>query len=108
MRRALERQTATGDILAIINQSPSDVTPLFDAIAERARVLCGALLGNDMVRRRVAAFGGLPWGFGRGRSGHALFLSSQTRSESARAPVQIADIEIDHVSVLSPLVQHRI
>jgi GAF domain-containing protein len=40
-----ERQTATGDILAIINQSPSDVTPLFDAIAERARVLCGTLLG---------------------------------------------------------------
>ncbi|MGE5337304.1 MAG: GAF domain-containing protein, partial [Gemmatimonadota bacterium] len=39
---ALQRQTASADILRVISQSPTDVTPVFQAIAERARLLCRA------------------------------------------------------------------
>jgi GAF domain-containing protein len=40
-QEALEHQTATGDILRVIASSPSDVTPVVDAIAESAKRLLG-------------------------------------------------------------------
>ena len=45
-KEALQRQTATADILKVIASSPSNVQPVFEAIVESAVRLCGARFGR--------------------------------------------------------------
>jgi signal transduction histidine kinase len=41
-REALDRQTATSEVLSVISESPTDVQPVFEAVAERSGLLCHA------------------------------------------------------------------
>jgi GAF domain-containing protein len=58
-KEALEQQTATSEILRVISQSPTNVQPVFDSIANAALKLCSASSANvftyDGQLLRVAA-----------------------------------------------------
>jgi two-component system, NtrC family, sensor kinase len=99
-REALERQTATADILKVIASSPSDVQPVFEAIAASANRLIGGF--STAVFRFVGGASHLAAFTPTHRAADEILKASFPRPlagfqpfESANMgePVQIADTE---------------
>jgi two-component system, NtrC family, sensor kinase len=96
LKEALEQQIAVSEILRVISNSPGDVKPMLNAVAEHALRLCDAtqativLIDGDVLRC-AAAFGGT----GTLEEGEIMPLtrgSVASRAISDAAPFQIVDL----------------
>src|SRR5215467_5464753 len=95
---ALARETAIAEVLQVINSSPGDLTPVFDAILEKAMRLCEAAFGVLWTFEgeigQVPALRGVPPAFAEFlRRGPHRETSSTANSRLRRGEnvVQIAD-----------------
>ena len=98
---ALEQQTASNGVLEVISKSPSDLSPVFDAILASATRLCDAQLGllnfwDGENCRTVSQRGGNPE-FAKWVLGGGAFkpdpATSLARVIEEREPIQVLDLK---------------
>ncbi len=103
LRDARAREAATSEILRVINRSPTDYQPVFEAILENATRLCDAPLAMLVMRRDDAyhfvAHAGTRPEFVEFMRTNPLPLdprsSGTAQAAAERRPMQIADVS-DH------------
>ena len=116
-KEALERQTATTEVLKVISESPTDVQPVFDIIAERAARLTGAQYGLvfrfdgelihvvELVRRRSRGLSDLMRVFPMPADGPALAARAIRTGEVVNMADLLAESDADYPPVMKESVR---
>ena len=100
LRGALDRQTATSEVLQVISSSPGDLEPVFQAMLENAVRICDAKFGNIYRAEgdglRIVASHNTPSVFAEARRSSAYFSPGPKnpvrRMMTTRAVVHVDDV----------------
>ncbi|HEV2625570.1 MAG TPA: GAF domain-containing protein, partial [Xanthobacteraceae bacterium] len=103
LRQSLEQQTATAEVLRVISNSPTNVQPVFDSIAESAVRLCDGQFSfvvrfDGKVMDFASSYGLSTEGLDAFRSMMPMPAREDTASGRAilrRAVVEVADVKAD-------------
>ncbi len=109
LKEALDQQTATAEVLGVINSSPGDLAPVFDEMLEKATRLCqagfGILWTYDGERFRAAALHDVPAEYAEFLTHPTELADSAALGDIARGHryVHVPDLAISSAHTQSPL-----
>ena len=103
LAESLQQQTATADVLKVINSSPGDLKLVFESILENATRICEAKFGILFLSKgdefRAVALHGVTAEYAEARRREPIVRPGRGTTlhmaASTRQPVQVADIRTD-------------
>ncbi len=109
-REALERQTATSEVLQVISSSQGELAPVFEAMLANATRICGAKFGTLTLfegdELRVVAMHGAPRAYEELRRREPRIPNVVRRRYEEKQVWHIADLTTDERYANTPLVTH--
>jgi two-component system, NtrC family, sensor kinase len=103
-REALEQQTATAEVLQVINASPGNLTRVFETMLDKAMQLCetsaGIFTTYDGAQLKTEAMRGLPTVYAEFRANNPLTFApgqATSRLRDGRSVLHITDLKAEDI-----------